>query len=76
MNDTTAFSDHEMRLIEMGGSFIAIDERNVRLADLTDVRPGQIVRCWANPSDCIRVFYTDEAPVGCVAGWISDEDAA
>lgn len=76
MNDTTAFSDHEMRLIEMGGSFIAIDERNVEIRDLQQMRPGQIVRCRANVNDCIRVFCMDDAPVGCVAGWISDEDAA
>lgn len=76
MNTDFVFSEHEMRLFEMGGSVIAIDESKVLLADLLDLKPGRIVRCRANPSDCIRVFYTGDAPVGCVAGWISDEDAA
>jgi hypothetical protein len=67
------FSDQEQRLIEMGGSFIAVDHDLVNLDDLLRaVRPGAVVRCAANPNDCIKVVVMDEAPVGCVAGWISE----
>jgi hypothetical protein len=77
MTQITKFSDNELRLLEMGGSFIAIDRDGVNIDDL--LRAGRrdgggIVRCYGNPNDVIRVVQIDSGPVGCVAGWISEDD--
>lgn len=57
--------------------FIAVDTGRVNLDDLISSarRPGGIVRCDGRPDDCITFFVSqDAATLGCVAGWISDED--
>ena len=56
--------------------FIAIDQASVNLGDLlTPSMPGRIVRVTGNPSECIAVFASEQAEtLGCIAGWISDEE--
>lgn len=75
MTHEFSFSDKEARLLQMGGSFIAVDQ-NVNIEDLVRAGygAGKIVRCRTNPHDCIRVVQVDDGPVGCVAGWISEEE--
>jgi hypothetical protein len=69
-----SFSDKEARLLAMGGSFIAVDSVNVNIQDLVKAgRTGAIVRCRTNPHNCIRVVQLDDGPIGCVAGWISED---
>jgi hypothetical protein len=69
------WSDHEMRLMDMGGSFIAVQDGMVNLEDLCgNTRPNRIVRCHGNPRDVIQVVQVEYGPVGCVAGWISEDD--
>ena len=55
--------------------FIAVDQSCVNMNDLcAPDRPGKIVRCYGNPAECIQVFASQDAEtLGCVAGWISDE---
>ena len=71
-----AQNDQEIRLHEMGGfGFIAIWTDNVEIEDiLNSMRPGAIVRCYEKPEDCIKFFPPDDAPLGVVAGWISEDD--
>lgn len=59
--------------MEMSGGFIAIWDGYVNLADLLNSRPGGIVRCRQKPADCISIVHPDMSAVGCVAGWISEE---
>jgi hypothetical protein len=67
------FNDQEARLFEMGGGFIAVRDGYVHQGDLANLKPGGIVRCRAKPDDCIKVFYGAHEPIGCVAGWVSEE---
>lgn len=69
------FTEQELRLFDMGGTFIAVDIDNVNLEDLMSCRPGGIVRCHGNPAEVISVFAFENTALGCVAGWISDEEA-
>lgn len=71
---TTTIDDKHMRLMAMSMGFIAIWDGMVNLDDLMYMRPGGIVRCRDKPADCISIFHPDLSSVGCVAGWISDEE--
>lgn len=63
------------RLLDMGQQwFLAIDAASVNLDDVTSIRPGGIVRCRTPPGDAVRIFHIDAPELGCVAGWISDEE--
>jgi hypothetical protein len=68
------FSERETRLFNRGGTFFAIEHGRVHLDDLLNVRDGGIVRCHGNPHDVLRVVQIDTGPVGCVAGWISEDE--
>lgn len=69
------WTDKEMRLFTMGGSFIAVQAGMVNLDDLLNARrPGAIVRCYEKPSEVILVVQLDGGPVGCVAGWVSEDE--
>lgn len=72
------FSDKERRLNGLSRAVIAFDVDRVNVDDLVaDVPAGypRLVRCFGNPKDIIHVFsVTAEEGLGCVAGWISDED--
>jgi hypothetical protein len=75
MNEFT-LTEREARLYSMGGFFIAVNQE-VNLEDVCSLRGnGGIVRVHGDhrPQDCISVFVTDAPPVGCVAGWVSEED--
>ena len=67
-------TEHEMRLLALGNSFIAIDENMVNLDDLISITPGRIVRCNGNPSEAIKWVQCDDGQVGVVAGWISEDE--
>jgi hypothetical protein len=69
-----AFGAKEIRLLEMRGAFIAFREGSVNIDDLLSMEPGSLVRCKENPRDCLAVYVTDEPTLGCVAGWISEDD--
>lgn len=71
---TWVATDKEQRLFLMGGMFIAIDQRVVNLRDLLEMRPGSVVRCEGSPADAIMVVPMDNDAIGCVAGWISEDD--
>lgn len=73
MMDAT-FTDKEVRLFQMGGSFFAVEEGRVNILDMLDLRAGGIVRCRGNPHEVLRVVQVEDGPVGCVAGWISEDD--
>lgn len=70
---TAMITDQQARLMEMSGGFIAIWDGYVNMADLEKLRPGGFVRCRKSPSECISTVHPDLSSVGCVAGWISDE---
>lgn len=54
--------------------FLAVDANLVNLDDLLSARPGAIVRCFGQPSELIAWFPPAESYVGCIAGWISEDD--
>lgn len=62
-------------LYAMGAfGFMAVDLDRVNLDDLMNAEPGAIVRVRGNPADCIKFYSGDSDAVGCVAGWISEDD--
>ena len=69
-------SDKEARLFRMGFMpMLAIDEANVNIDDLMQYIPGGVIRCYINPADCITILQiADDSSLGCVAGWISEEE--
>jgi hypothetical protein len=68
-------TEHESRLLALGGSFVAVDTRYVNIDDLLAAHhPGSIVRCDGNPNDAIKVQHFDNGPLGVVAGWISEDE--
>jgi len=83
MSETGTFKlirdDHEKRLFAMGAfGIIAIDAYRVNIDDLLEAwhRPGGIVRCEGDPRECITHIHPlgENEPLGCVAGWISEEE--
>jgi hypothetical protein len=67
-------TDNYDRLVAMAGGIWFISDR-VNLNDLCNaVRPGSIVRCDGIPSECVTYIPGDEPALGCVAGWISEDD--
>ena len=54
----------------------AVDTNRVNLDDLifSYDRPGAIVRVMGSPQDCIKLFPADYEPLGCIAGWISEDE--
>lgn len=71
---TTKFSE----LMAMGPfGFVAVDQWRVNLQDLILAleKPGAIVRCEGDPRECIQVYSDDTSAVlGCVAGWVSEDE--
>lgn len=68
-------TDKEARLWEMGGVFFAVDIDRVNLDDLVaPYQVGKIVRCEGDPAAAIRVFAPEAPQLGCVAGWISEDE--
>lgn len=66
------------RLIRSLGpfGFVAVDPSRVNLDDMmAPACDGRIVRVIGDPSTCIAVFApADALTLGCVAGWISDDE--
>jgi hypothetical protein len=64
-----SFSEDELKLIEMGRAFIAVDVHNVNMNDLMRAgKVGAIVRCRKDPHECIFVVkhpdsVAEEAPL-------------
>lgn len=71
-----SLNEHEYRLREMGGlGFIVVDTDRVNLDDVCNSdRPGAIVRVWGDVTTAIRFIGGDDTKIGCVAGWISEEE--
>lgn len=54
--------------------FIVVDQNQVRVSQLRDLRPGRII--LADSTDAVRFIPAGEAPaIGCIAGWISEDDS-
>lgn len=65
----------QSRLLALGGSFIAVNEDAVNIDDLLrSGHPGAIVRVIGSPANALQVVQFDNAPLGVVAGWISEEE--
>lgn len=54
--------------------FVSVDASKVNIDDLLNLRPGTIVRCSTDPRNCIQTHYAPDAYVGCIAGWISEDE--
>lgn len=69
-------NDHESRLYEMDAfGLICVNKGTVNLEDLFHAVPGAIIRVDGNPNDSIKFISPFDAPaLGCIAGWISEED--
>lgn len=60
------------RLFDAGLSGVwAVDPSMVNIDDLLCTTPGALVRCL--DVNAIRFIPVEIDPIGCVAGWISDE---
>lgn len=55
--------------------FLAIDESLVNWDDLLDAWPGKIVRVIGDPRKAIVHMAAENNAIGCVAGWISEDEA-
>lgn len=57
---------------------IAIDQTTVNIDDLLNAYhiPGGIVRVYGSPHESIMLLPSDLDPIGCICGWISEDEAA
>jgi hypothetical protein len=55
---------------------LAVNTKTVNLDDLlfSMETPGCIVRVTGSPQDAIKLFPADTDPLGCIAGWISEDE--
>ena len=69
-------NENERRLYEMDCfGFIAVRVGWVNIDDLLGAVPGAIIRIQGRPQDCIKFYPPMDAPaLGCIAGWVSDEE--
>ena len=55
-------------------SYLLVNPALMNIDDLSSVRPGGVIRCRDQLGMSIQSMQASEPNLGCIAGWISDDE--